>query len=78
MSLLMDALKKAELAKRQGEGAGEPPDADAVGELAWNLVVPVPYSVLNSAKPIQILVKASWDSKETQVLKTTMTPANCF
>lgn len=34
MSLLMDALKKAELAKRQGEGAGgEPPAADAVGEL---------------------------------------------
>jgi len=36
MSLLMDALKKAELAKRQGqgEGAGESTEAEAPGELA--------------------------------------------
>jgi len=36
MSLLMDALKKAELAKRQGRdgGAGDSTEADALGELA--------------------------------------------
>jgi tetratricopeptide (TPR) repeat protein len=40
MSLLMDALKKAELAKRQGEGAGgEPPAADAVGGLTLKPLV---------------------------------------